>query len=55
MTDKDGQFKIPDCLQENNLDRLPFESDRQAGRFQADYRGNGPVTADFTLEVPAPK
>jgi plastocyanin len=56
VTDKDGQFKIPDLPPgDYTLTAYHLKATARPGVSRQITVGPGPVTADFTLEVPAPK
>ena len=56
VTDKDGQFKIPDLpAGDYTLTAYHLKATSKPGVSKQITVGPGPVTADFTLEVPAPK
>ncbi len=56
VTDKDGQFKIPNLpAGDYTLTAYHLKATAKPGVSRQITVGTGPVTADFTLEVPAPK
>jgi plastocyanin len=56
VTDKNGQFKIPDLpAGDYTLTAYHLKATAKPGVSRQITVGTGPVTADFTLEVPAPK
>jgi len=56
VTDKDGQFKIPNLpAGDYTLTAYHLKATAKPGVSKQITVGTGPVAADFTLEVPAPK
>ena len=56
VTDKDGQFKIPNLpAGDYTLTAYHLKATARPGVSKQITVGTGPVTADFTLEVPPPK